>query len=81
MGYRTVEVPESRVVILEGIYALNARLRPMVSRHSTGLGGLLAPLRLLHPCALLTLPHLLVPCWSPARPHPALPTAPAPACM
>lgn len=31
MGYRTVEVPESRVVILEGIYALNARLRPQVS--------------------------------------------------
>lgn len=31
VGYRTVEVPESRVVILEGIYALNARLRPQVS--------------------------------------------------
>ncbi len=30
VGYRTVEVPESRVVILEGIYALNARLRPQV---------------------------------------------------
>lgn len=32
VGYRTVEVPASRVVILEGIYALNARLRPMVRR-------------------------------------------------
>ena len=30
VGYRTVEVPQSRVVILEGIYALNARLRPQV---------------------------------------------------
>ena len=28
---RTVEVPESRVVILEGIYALSARLRPLMS--------------------------------------------------
>ncbi len=30
VGYRTVPVPESRVVILEGIYALNSRLRPQV---------------------------------------------------
>lgn len=34
-GYRTVEVPESRVVILEGIYALSSRLRPMVSSRRT----------------------------------------------
>ncbi len=27
VGYRTVEVPESRVVILEGIYALSQRIR------------------------------------------------------
>lgn len=30
VGYRSVDVPESRVVILEGIYALNARLRPLL---------------------------------------------------
>lgn len=30
VGYRTVPVPESRVVVLEGIYALNSRLRPQV---------------------------------------------------
>ena len=35
VGYRTVEVPPSRVVILEGIYALNARLRPMVRPRRT----------------------------------------------
>ena len=27
VGYRTVDVPESRVVILEGIYALSQRIR------------------------------------------------------
>lgn len=27
VGFRTVQVPESRVVILEGIYALSQRIR------------------------------------------------------
>lgn len=27
VGYRTVQVPESRVVIIEGIYALSQRIR------------------------------------------------------
>lgn len=39
MGYRTVEVPESRVVILEGIYALNARLRPLLDLRVSITGG------------------------------------------
>lgn len=29
-GYRDQPVPESRVVIIEGIYALSERLRPML---------------------------------------------------
>ncbi|PSC70801.1 DNA topoisomerase I [Micractinium conductrix] len=39
VGYRTVEVPESRVVILEGIYALNTRLRPMLDLRVSITGG------------------------------------------
>lgn len=39
VGYRTVEVPESRVVILEGIYALNARLRPLLDLRVSITGG------------------------------------------
>ncbi|KAI9089320.1 hypothetical protein K1719_029599 [Acacia pycnantha] len=29
-GYRTVEVPSSRIVIIEGIYALSEKLRPLL---------------------------------------------------
>ncbi|KAF8399251.1 hypothetical protein HHK36_015116 [Tetracentron sinense] len=29
-GYRTIEVPSSRIVIIEGIYALSERLRPLL---------------------------------------------------
>ncbi|KAL4451982.1 hypothetical protein ABPG75_007644 [Micractinium tetrahymenae] len=39
VGYRTVEVPESRVVILEGIYALNTRLRPLLDLRVSITGG------------------------------------------
>ena len=39
MGYRTVEVPESRVVIVEGIYALNTRLRPQLDLRVSITGG------------------------------------------
>ncbi|PRW57239.1 Uridine-cytidine kinase C [Chlorella sorokiniana] len=39
VGYRTVEVPESRVVILEGIYALNVRLRPQLDLRVSITGG------------------------------------------
>jgi hypothetical protein len=30
VGYNTLEVPESRVVIIEGIYALSERLKPLL---------------------------------------------------
>ena len=39
VGYRTVEVPESRVVILEGIYALSQRLRPYLDLRVSITGG------------------------------------------
>ena len=39
VGYRTVEVPESRVVILEGIYALSHRLRPFLDLRVSITGG------------------------------------------
>lgn len=42
-GYQTLEVPQSRIVIIEGIYALNERLRPLldlrVSVTGATLGG------------------------------------------
>lgn len=39
VGYRTVDVPESRVVILEGIYALSHRLRPFLDLRVSITGG------------------------------------------
>ncbi|KAG7673300.1 hypothetical protein Ndes2526B_g03266 [Nannochloris sp. 'desiccata'] len=39
VGYSTVEVPESRVVILEGIYALSRRLRPYLDLRVSITGG------------------------------------------
>lgn len=36
MGYQEVAVPESRVVVVEGIYALNVRLRPLVRAQQAG---------------------------------------------
>lgn len=38
-GYRTIEVPESRVVILEGIYALSPNLRPLLDLRVSITGG------------------------------------------
>ncbi|KAF5468910.1 hypothetical protein F2P56_013018 [Juglans regia] len=39
IGYRTVEVPSSRIVIIEGIYALSERLRPMLDLRVSVTGG------------------------------------------
>lgn len=39
VGCQTVQVPESRVVILEGIYALNHKLRPMLDLRVSITGG------------------------------------------
>ncbi|KAF3332776.1 uridine-cytidine kinase C-like protein [Carex littledalei] len=39
IGYRTVEVPSSRVVIIEGIYALSEKLRPMLDLRVSVTGG------------------------------------------
>lgn len=39
VGYRTVEVPESRVVILEGIYALSHRVSPLLDLKVSITGG------------------------------------------
>ncbi len=39
VGYSTVDVPESRVVILEGIYALSHRLRPYLDLRVSITGG------------------------------------------
>eukprot|EP00887_Chlorella_sp_A99_P001868 scaffold19.g1868.t1 len=39
VGYRTVPVPESRVVIVEGIYALHQRLRPLLDLRVSITGG------------------------------------------
>ncbi|XP_058114999.1 inorganic pyrophosphatase TTM2-like isoform X2 [Magnolia sinica] len=39
MGYRTVEVPSSRIVIIEGIYALSERLRPFLGLRVSVTGG------------------------------------------
>ncbi|XP_056165474.1 inorganic pyrophosphatase TTM2 [Syzygium oleosum] len=38
-GYRTLEVPSSRIVIIEGIYALNEKLRPLLDLHISVTGG------------------------------------------
>ncbi|XP_002512016.2 inorganic pyrophosphatase TTM1 isoform X1 [Ricinus communis] len=39
VGYRTVEVPASRIVIIEGIYALSERLRPLLDLRVSITGG------------------------------------------
>ncbi|XP_021752808.1 uridine-cytidine kinase C-like isoform X2 [Chenopodium quinoa] len=38
-GYRTVEVPSSRIVIIEGIYALSEKLRPFLDLRVSITGG------------------------------------------
>lgn len=38
-GYRTIEVPSSRIVIIEGIYALSERLRPLLDLRVSITGG------------------------------------------
>ncbi|KAG0451531.1 hypothetical protein HPP92_026384, partial [Vanilla planifolia] len=38
-GYRTVDVPNSRIVIIEGIYALSERLRPLLDLRVSVTGG------------------------------------------
>ncbi|EOY01507.1 Phosphoribulokinase / Uridine kinase family isoform 1 [Theobroma cacao] len=38
-GYRTLEVPSSRIVIIEGIYALSEKLRPMMDLRVSVTGG------------------------------------------
>lgn len=39
VGYKTVNVPESRVVIIEGIYALSQRLEPCLDLKIAVTGG------------------------------------------
>uniref|UniRef100_A0A2P2MBG3 JHL10I11.7 protein n=1 Tax=Rhizophora mucronata TaxID=61149 RepID=A0A2P2MBG3_RHIMU len=39
IGYRTVDVPRSRIVIIEGIYALSERLRPLLDLRVSITGG------------------------------------------
>ncbi|MBA0573464.1 hypothetical protein Golob_000736 [Gossypium lobatum] len=39
IGYRTLEVPSSRIVIIEGIYALSEKLRPMLDLRVSVTGG------------------------------------------
>ncbi|XP_010537424.1 PREDICTED: uridine-cytidine kinase C [Tarenaya hassleriana] len=39
IGYRTVEMPSSRIVILEGIYALSEKLRPLLDLRVSITGG------------------------------------------
>ncbi|THG06232.1 inorganic pyrophosphatase TTM1-like [Camellia sinensis] len=39
IGYRTMEVPNSRIVIVEGIYALSERLRPLLDLRVSVTGG------------------------------------------
>ncbi|KAL6994981.1 Inorganic pyrophosphatase ttm1 [Sarracenia purpurea var. burkii] len=39
IGYRTIEVPSSRIVIIEGIYALSERLRPLLDLRVSVTGG------------------------------------------
>ncbi|XWS34261.1 hypothetical protein CRYUN_Cryun21dG0025200 [Craigia yunnanensis] len=38
-GYRTLEVPSSRIVIIEGIYALSEKLQPMLDLRLSVTGG------------------------------------------
>lgn len=38
-GYRTVEVPSSRIVVIEGIYALSEKLRPYLDLRVSVTGG------------------------------------------
>lgn len=38
-GYRTLEVPSSRIVFIEGIYALSERLRPLLDLRVSVTGG------------------------------------------
>lgn len=38
-GYRTIEVPSSRIVVIEGIYALSERLRPLLDLRVSVTGG------------------------------------------
>lgn len=38
-NYRTVEVPSSRIVILEGMYALSEKLRPFLDLRVSVTGG------------------------------------------
>lgn len=39
VGYRTVEVPNSRIVVIEGIYALSEKLRPLLDLRVSVTGG------------------------------------------
>ncbi|XP_008453334.1 inorganic pyrophosphatase TTM2 isoform X2 [Cucumis melo] len=39
VGYRILEVPESRIVIIEGIYALSEKLRPLLDLRVSVTGG------------------------------------------
>ncbi|KAM7267267.1 hypothetical protein ACFE04_009433 [Oxalis oulophora] len=39
VGYRTVEVPSSRIVIIEGIYSLSEKLRPLLDLRVSVTGG------------------------------------------
>lgn len=39
VGYRTMEVPSSRIMIIEGIYALSERLRPLLDLRVSITGG------------------------------------------
>ncbi|XP_022135198.1 uridine-cytidine kinase C isoform X3 [Momordica charantia] len=39
VGYRTVDVPMSRIVIIEGIYALSEKLRPLLDLRVSVTGG------------------------------------------
>lgn len=38
-SYRTVDVPSSRIVIIEGIYAVSERLRPLLDLRVSVTGG------------------------------------------
>ncbi|WOL04474.1 uridine-cytidine kinase C [Canna indica] len=40
IGYRTIHVPSSRIVILEGIYALSEKLRPLLDLRISVTGGI-----------------------------------------
>lgn len=39
IGYRTIEVPSSRIVVIEGIYALSDKLRPFLDLRVSVTGG------------------------------------------